>query len=182
MFFSSRLVLKRFPDGRLALTFSPALKLVLLVIAAFLLYAAASTSPAGVGLLSRANTIPLLLALLALLGAAYRERWIFDRSAGRLLYQFGLVFLHSNRVIALETIKEVRLARFIKGRLAGKQESGRSFWQRTVLTLSLADREGRLYRLETYQSGNPQQVLQTARELSDYCGLPLLSWESETGD
>lgn len=162
------------------MSFSPRLKIVLLIIAAFLLYATVSTTPSGSGgLISRANLVPLILTLIALLGAAYQERWVFDRQGGRLIYQFGLVFAHGNRFIQMSSLKEVKLARFIKGRLTDKQEGRRSLWQRTVVTLSLADREGKIYRLETYQNMNLERVEQTARTIADYCGLPLVSWEKE---
>jgi hypothetical protein len=180
MLFSSHLVLKRLSEDRLELRLASRMKYVLLIIAGFLLYAIISTTPAGMsGLISRANLVPLLLTAAALLGAAYHECWVFDRKGGRLLYQFGLVFAHSNRIIALETLEQVKLECFVKGRLSAKQENERSLWQRRVFTLSLTDREGKLYRLESYQNTNPDEIRQTAQAIADYCGLPLVGWEKE---
>jgi hypothetical protein len=176
MFFGFRLSLRRLGDGRLVFSVPPVLRYTLLAIGVIVLAALLLTSPSGLrGVFVWANTIPLALVVLALLGAAYEERWTFDRNADRLLYQYGLIFARGRREHRISELERVETSQFIRGTMGSRQAPRRSLAFRPVLTLSLQTKDGRLLRLETYAASQRPKMETAARAIAEYCGLPIES-------
>jgi hypothetical protein len=169
-----RLQLKRCPDGRLMFTIPVGYKLLLLVIGLLILISLIVTREEGGGsIFIRENTIPLIICVFSLLGAAYHECWIFDRAGGRVTHQNGLIALHSNRGYGIEDLDRVEVSRFVKGKAGSAQQVGRSLAFRPIITLSLETRDGRNLRLENYRFSQRTKVETTARAIAEYCHLPL---------
>lgn len=174
-----RLVLRSRSDGRLSLTIPLWYRLLLAAIGALILVALV-VSPATEErrIFAPQNTLALIITGLALLGAMYRERWIFDKAADSVIHQFGLVFAHGNRRLRMSELGAVVVERFVKGRLDAPSgvPSGtparRSPAHSPMLALSLRAADGRLHRLESYAASQGPRLESVAGALSAYCGLP----------
>lgn len=167
-----RLQLRAHPDGRLIFAIPIGYKLLLLLIGVLILVSLIVTREEGSGsILVRENTIPLIICLVSLLGAAYHECWIFDKTQRRVIHQNGLVFIHSNKVYDFTDLERIEISQFIKGRTGATRQTRRSLAFRPIITLSLQLRDGRSFRLENYRSYHRQKVETTARSIAEYCRI-----------
>jgi hypothetical protein len=167
-----RLQLKTLPDGRLTFTIPIGYKILLLGIGLLILISLIVTRAEGGGdIFIRENTIPLIICLISLLGAAYHECWIFDREAGQVIHQNGLIGLHGNKVYRIAEFKQVEVSRRLSRAPAenGKTELG--LLRHSGLNLVLLGRDGKNYRLETYRAAQSKKVGTIARQIADYCDL-----------
>ncbi|MBA7691499.1 hypothetical protein ES703_100044 [subsurface metagenome] len=179
MILSSRLVLKKQSD-RIALVIPLGFRLLLLGIGFLILLLIVATTPGGVkDLFVRSNILPLILSAASILAAGYHECWIFDKKADSLVYQIGMIWLHTNRLMKLSDLKRVELVQFIKGSLIGQKNMKRHFFQKNIVTLSILDKNGSLHRLETYTSPRMHSIEDTARSIAEYCRIPFLNQLSQ---
>jgi hypothetical protein len=170
-----RLQLKKLPDGRLVLTIPIGYKLLLLFIGLLILISLIVTRDEGGGsIFIRENTIPLIIAVISLLGAAYHERWIFDKSAGQAIHQNGLIVIHSNKVYRLDDIDRVEISQFGNVKFGNSRTKKRSINNRSRLTLSLHMKDGISYRVEMYRISQKRHVERTASIISEYCRIPFV--------
>jgi hypothetical protein len=170
-----RLVLKRQSDGRLCLTVPLFYKLLQLAIGVLILTFMILIPPEGERrLFVPANTLPLIICVLSLLGAAYHERWIFDKARDRVVSQYGITFLHSNRSCRISGVQGLVVERFIKGKLDGAATARRTLGPASVLTVSLHGKDGSVRRLETYSGSQKSRMEATARAIAFYCDIPLV--------
>jgi hypothetical protein len=207
-----RLTLKELPDGRLSLSVPVVYRLLLAAIGLLILLAVVLTAPGEERrLFVPANTVPLIIGFLSLLGGAYHERWSFDRPGDEVTHRFGLAFVGTTRRYKLSELAELELegirrnpeagqrgggpdrsgARDGRGRApagAGAPYTARDFPQNQgpsglprglffrrgpIVTLWLNGKDGSTHRLETYAPSQGGRAVDTAREIADYCGLPL---------
>lgn len=169
-----RLTLRRLRDGRLALTVPPWFRLLLLGFGLLILYALAATEPSGFrGLFVSANIAPLLFCALSLLGAAYSERWSFDRGAGSCVHEVGLLGLGRRRAWALAEIEAVEVGQFIRGRPHAPANLRPGLFVRPVVTLSLRCASGEQLRLDSYAASQRARVQQYALAIASHCGIRL---------
>ena len=167
-----RLQLKIPGDGRLLFTIPMGYKILLLFIGLLILISLIVTrSEAGQSIFIRENTIPLILCLVSLLGAAYHECWIFDKEVKQIIHQNGLIALHTNKVHRFEDLDCVELSQFIKGKAGSAVLAKRSLAMRPIITLSLQRKDGERIRLENYRLSHRRKVENTARSIADYCGV-----------
>ncbi len=167
-----RLQLKKLSDGRLIFTIPAGYKILLLLIGLLILISLIVTREQGAGsIFIRENTIPLIIGLVSLLGAAYHERWIFDRDQGRIIHQNGLIVFHSNKVYGIADLDRVEVSQFVRGKAGPGAQAKRSIAFRPIITLSLHTRDGRCLRLENYRSSHRRQVEATARSIAEHCGI-----------
>jgi hypothetical protein len=167
-----RLQLKKLSDGRLVLTIPIGYKILLLVIGLLILVSLIVTRDEGGGsIFIRENTIPLIICFISLMGAAYHERWIFDKDQSRIIHQNGLVALHSNKLFRIEDFEQIEVSTRLSGAQAESGKTERRLVRRLGLNLILKDRDGRNYRLETYRASQKEKVGRIAREIAEYCGL-----------
>ena len=175
-----RLQLKKLSDGRLILTIPVGYKILLLGIGLLILISLIVTrAEGGGGIFIRKNTIPLIICLVSLLGAAYHERWIFDRPDGRVIHQNGLIVFHSNKVYGIEDLDRVEVSQFIRGGPGSAKLSKRNVFIRPLLSLSLCRKNGDVYRLEIYSRFQGSRAENTARAIAEYCGI---SYTNQTGN
>jgi len=121
-----RLQLKHRPDGRLVFTIPVGYKLLLLVIGLLILISLLVTREEGGGsIFIRENTIPLIICLISLLGAAYHECWIFDKAEGRVIHENGLIALHGSKVYGFEDLDRIEVSRFVKGKAGTSRQKSR---------------------------------------------------------
>jgi hypothetical protein len=196
-----RLQLKQHPDGRLIFTIPLGYKLLLLIIGVLILVSLIATREEGSGsIFVRQNIVPLIICILSLLGAAYHESWIFDKKAGQVVHQNGLIGLHSNKVIRIEDLEYVEISRFYRGRLGSSpgsspgitpgsspgtgtsQQTRRSLAFRPVITLSLHTKDHGIFRLENYRGSHLKKVESTARSIADYCGIVFRKDTPDSGE
>jgi hypothetical protein len=174
MIFGFRLTLRCLRDGRLILSVPLAWRLLLAAIAGFVLFALLATASAS-ELFGARNVVPLLFALFALLGAAYEERWVFDRRRDQLLRRQGLWPFRWNRRVALSRLKQVCLERVHRGR--PQDSSARR--RRSLTILQLVDAEDRIYRLEQFSYSLQARARAQALAIASYCSIP---FRDEAGD
>ena len=167
-----RLQLKRLPDGRLKFTIPVGYKILLLGIGLLILISVIVTRKEGGGsIFIRENTIPLIICLLSLMGAAYHECWIFDKGKGQIIHQNGLIVFHSNKIYGIGDFDRIEVSRRIAGASSGGGRTERLVGGRFGLNLILQGRDGRGYRLEAYRTSQRKKVGSTGREIAEYCGL-----------
>ena len=170
-----RLSLRRLADGRLSLAIPPWFRLLLVGIGVILLFALLATSPDGIGgIFDRANIVPLVLCAVSLLGAAYREQWLFDRSRDLLTHTAGIFSLGTRSTMSLSQLQEVEVGQFIRGRLHAPADTKPGLLSRPVLTLSLYGKDGEEHRLEFYSFSQRAKVLEYALAISSYCGIGMI--------
>ena len=176
-----RLQLKRRADGRLLFTIPLGYKLLLLFIGLLILVSLIVTREEGGGsFFVRENTIPLVICLISLLGAAYHECWIFDKAGGQVVHQNGLIFFHSNKVYRIAYFDWIGVSRRLPGAPAGGGRIKYGMGTRLGLNLILQGRDGKGYRLETYRSSQLSKVGSIGREIAAYCSLKFID-HSELG-
>jgi len=157
-----RLQLKQLPDGRLIFKIPLSYKILLFLIGGLILVSLIITGEEGSGgILVRENTIPLIICFLSFLGAAYRERWIFDRGQDQLIYQHGISALHVNKVYRISDLERIEIAQFVKGKAGSAQPRKRSIAFRPVVSYPVSPNKerqqlppGELQGFPSYKSGN----------------------------
>lgn len=170
-----RLQLKKLSDGRLVFTIPIGYKLLLLIIGLLILISLLVTRDEGGGsIFIRENTIPLIIAVISLLGAAYHECWIFDKAAGQVIHQNGLIAIHSNKVYRIEDLERIEISQFVKGKAGDSRTVKRSIGNRSMLTLSLHMKDGITHRVEIYRVSQKQHVEMAASIISEYCRIPFV--------
>ncbi len=162
--------------GKIALVFPVRLKLILMGIGLLILFSIILTTPEGVRkIFIPANTLPLVFSFLSILASGYHERWIFDKTEDLLIYQYGAILLHANRIYRISEFKQVELSQFTKGKIAGTLNTRRSPFSRNIIILSISSKSGKIHRLETYSSFHLQKIETIAKTIADYCALPLIN-------
>lgn len=173
MFSGFRLRLKKTPGGRLIFTIPLGYKLLLLIIGLLILIALIVTASEQEGsILVRQNTIPLIICFLSFLGAAYHERWIFDREQNQIIHQNGIFVLHSNKVYRISELEKIEVSSPGYGSSTEGRPISTARLLRRRITLSLRMTSGKRYRLEIYRNIQRQHVENEAFTLSEYCGVP----------
>jgi len=168
-----RLVLRKTADGRLLLTVPLHFRVLLAAIGALVLALVARVPAEDTQrIFVPQNTLPLIFAGLALLGAAYHERWIFDKPGDAVVHRFGLAWLQRSRSMRISRLQGLVVERFLRGRPAAAGR--RSFGRAPLSALSLRDQDGRLHRLETYGPAQRSRLEATSGAIAEYCGIPLL--------
>lgn len=180
MLLGFRLVLHTTADDRLILSVPLWYKLLLAGIGGLIVTAMILVPPEGqTRVFVPQNTLPLIIAGLSFLGAAYRERWIFDKVGDALTHQYGLAFLWRSRNLRISELQAVSVERFVKGRLdPGAAAPRRSLGFTPLLAMSLRAADGSLHRLESYSASQRQRLAATSRAIAAYCGIPLLGEEA----
>jgi hypothetical protein len=158
-------------------------KILLLGIGLLILVSLIVTREQGGGsIFIRENTIPLIICLISLLGAAYHECWIFDKVGGQVIHENGLIALHSNKVFRTEDLDRVEVSHFIRGKAEATAQTKRSIAFRPIITLSLETKDGRSLRLENYRFSHRRKVEATARTIAEYCGVSYENQITSSGD
>jgi hypothetical protein len=167
-----RLHLKQLPDGRLMFTIPLGYKLLLFLIGLLILISLIITRQEDSGsIFIRENTIPLTICFLSFLGAAYHERWIFDKEQNQVIHQHGISALHGKKVYRISDLERVEISQFFRGGPGAAQLSKRTIFSRPVLSLSLFKNNGDVHRLETYPKIQKSRMETTARLIAEYCGI-----------
>ena len=167
-----RLHLKQLPDGRLMFTIPLGYKLLLFFIGLLIFVSLVITIQEDSGsIFIRENTIPLIICFLSFLGAAYHERWIFDKKQDQVIYQHGVSILHSNKEYRIGDLERIEISQFVKGKAGTAQPAKRSIAFRPIVTLSLQTKDGNNFRLENYKASHRSRVETTARTIAEYCGI-----------
>ena len=171
-----RLQLKQLPDGRLIFAIPLGYKILLFLIGLLILVSLIITRQEGSGsIFVQENTIPLIICFLSFLGAAYHERWIFDKEEDQVIYQHGISALHGNKVYRISDLQRIEIAQFVKGKAGAVQTAKRSIAFRPVVTLSLQTKDGSNFRLENYRISHRTRVETTARRIAEHCGIPYIN-------
>jgi len=173
-----RLQLKPRPDGRLMFTIPVGYKLLLLFIGLLILISLIVTREEGGGsIFIRENTIPLIICLISILGAAYHERWIFDKEQGQIIHQNGLIALHSNKVYRFSDFERIEVSRFgMVGKNETKNLTGKMLF-RQVWALSILEKTGKIHTIETFRRSQLSRAERAANTISDYCDLALRTFK-----
>ena len=189
-----RLTLKELPDGRLSLSVPVVYRVLLTAIGLLILLAVVLTAPEeDRRLFVPANTVPLIIGFLSLLGGAYHERWSFDRPGGEVTHRFGLAFVGTTRRYGLSDMANLELEGIRRNPEAGRSDRsvpdgrdtssggggpaglsrGLFFRRGPIVTLWLNGKDGSTHRLETYAPSQAGRAVDTARAIAEHCGLPL---------
>ena len=171
-----RLKLKKLSDGRLMFSIPIGYKLLLLFIGMLILISLIVTREEdGGSIFVRENTIPLIMAVISLLGAAYHERWIFDKNREQITHQNGLIVLHSSKIYGIGYFDRIDVSRM---GMAGRNETSNLTAKmpvRRIWALSIIEKTGKVRTIEIYRRLQLSRAERDASTLSDYCDLSLRS-------
>ncbi|MBA7572076.1 hypothetical protein ES708_13851 [subsurface metagenome] len=169
-----RLKLKHLSDGRLFFTIPLGYKLLLFLIGLLILISLIITRQEGLGsIFVRENTIPLIICFLSFLGAAYHERWIFDKKQNQIVHQNGIFALHRNKVYGFSDFERIEITQL--GMIGAEQNKtiiGKMSF-RPVWSLLLIEKTGRIHKVETYKRSQLQHAERIASTISAYCRISL---------
>jgi hypothetical protein len=172
MIIGFRLRLRHLPDGRLSFSIPLGYKLLLFLIGLLILISLIITrQEEGSSIFIRENTIPLVICFLSFLGAAYHERWIFDKEQGQIIHQNGIFALHSNKEYAFSDFERIEIAQLgipveEQNKTMIRKMSFRPMW-----SLLLKEKTGRIHKVETYKRSQLQHAEMVANTISKYCRI-----------
>ncbi len=131
------------------------------------------------------DAIPLGIIAICLLGAAYRDCWIFRPAAGACERQIGLAFLFKRTNVPLASIGSVEVSEYLRGGpidsapldrtryAAGRLPLGR-LKPRSFVTLSLIDADERTIRIDHSGGSTADRMVTVGRELAFFIGVELV--------
>ena len=141
--------------------------------------ATALTTPAGEGVISARNGVPLALAAAMLLGALYHERWRWNLAQRQVEHRVGAGPVAYTRRWPLDGVRSLRLGGVLIA-LPPEEEQRRLQlprvrldMRRSAVHLSLVDDQARVRRIELVKGPNGHQLVETARAIASACGLRL---------
>ena len=129
------------------------------------------------------DAIPLGIIALCLLGAAYRDCWIFRPAAGACERQIGLAFLCKRTNVPLASLRSVEVSEYLRGGPIDSAPLDRtrygphrpfSFKPRSFVTLSLIDAEERTIRIDHAGGSTADRMVTVGRELAASIGVELI--------
>jgi hypothetical protein len=118
-----------------------------------------------------ANTIPLAVGAICLIGAAYRESWTFDRGRDTVQASTGILLFQSHRRWAISDLVRLELGQFLRGRPYAAPGAKPGLLARPILTLTLHTREGSAHRMELYSYSHRERARLLARRIAEYCSI-----------
>lgn len=189
---ASRLALRtrrrRGPDGaefqELVLGLSIAYRVMMAALAAILISGMAVAAGDGRPVTLPGDAVPLGIVALCLLGAAYRDCWVFRPAAGACERHVGLAFLCKRTDVPLASISGVEVSEYLRGGpvdsapldrtryAAGRLPLGR-LKPRTFVTLSLIAGE-RTIRIDHAGGATADRMVTVAAELAAFIGVRLI--------
>jgi len=128
-----KIMVKR--DGSLVYRLTPFYKIIyglfclVLVIGFF--------SVRGEGRLSASTLIPLLLFLISLGGAGYRESWDFNPLTGEIVYKIGFFFWVKVRRYSKDEVKRITITHFVRGKTTRDPQARGRGRNRSMVIFSL---------------------------------------------
>ena len=130
----------------------------MVIITGILLAGTIAVTPGGVkNLFERANLLPLLLLLLSLASALYRDTWLVDKNRDLLERQIGLLFLYRRNRMSISDLRRVEVTEYVRGSwpgstpvTAGEGQKGKRQKKRSFVMLTLINEDGREFKLENY--------------------------------
>lgn len=128
-------------------------------------------------LFERVNVGALVIILICLFAALYKECWIFDKNENRLEKNVGIVFFYSRQRYPLDTMQKVVLQE--PGVMYGDRPETMRWISRRTAMLSVVDQDGNVYGLDLVKGGSVREAKRSAELLCDFCGIPL---EDHLGD
>lgn len=191
---ASRLALRtrrrRGPDGaesaEMVLGMSIGYRAVMAAMGAVLIFGmAAAAGDGGRPVTLPGDAVPLGLITLCLLGAAYRDCWVFRPAAGACERQIGLAFLCKRTHVPLASIGSVEVSEYLRGGpidgapldrtryAAGRLPLGR-LKPRSFVTLSLIDVRERTIRIDHAGGSTADRLVTVGKELAAFIGVRLI--------
>jgi hypothetical protein len=123
------------------------------------------------------SPFPVIILCILLLSAFYKECWVFDRSAEKITYRFGLLFLYRKRVISFHKIEEFHIEGFVKGSMTKKpddlRETKKKFLETEFYKFSLRDSEWGELIINTVKGREKDKLYLWAEEISTLCNSRL---------
>ena len=130
------------------------------------------------------DAIPLGLIAICLLGALYRDCWIFKPAADTCERQIGLAVLCKRTSTRLSSLKRVEVGEYLRGspvdsasldrteHAQGRQSLGR-IKPRSFVTLSLIDADEQTIRIDHSGGSTADRMVAIGRELAGFIGVEL---------
>lgn len=140
----------------------------------------------------RLHPVPALLALVCLAAALFDERWVFDRSDGRVLLRLGFFPLRRRRVYPLQQVRSVKLrvsrpsgaasAAELPAEPAGdryRRPAIPTAMQRGLIRLSITlqrpDGTVETVNMQTESHRRFERLQELGRTVADFCEVPFES-------
>lgn len=117
---------------------------------------------------TRPGWIPIIIALICLVGALYREKWCFSREAGCVEYMHGVFPVNHRKVWKFTELDCFSLT----GTAPVEEKFARG--RKTLLQFHIADKSGNARTIDIANGRTRgQELLTYAQKIADYCNLPL---------
>ena len=128
----------------------------------------------------KSNLGPIAVILFCLLCGGYYELWIFDRKLGKIEQQSGFFLFFKRKTFLIKELKYLQISSFVKGEAGitagvGIAKTGRKFWQKRYLKLTLVTHTNRSYQIEMVGQGGYDKLEQKGKLISQLCGVELIS-------
>jgi hypothetical protein len=177
---SIHLKLTEHEKGKLSLELPLFIRISLLLIAGILFFGLILPSLGDGQLFSRSNAIPSILFLVVLLGALYRDRWIWDSEANTMERHVGLLFLYGRKTAAISELASVQIVEIVQGptpyRALRKDEGGSS--RRSMYMLTVFEKNATRHRLEMFKGGKYEELEKIGNRIAELCNIPLVTEET----
>lgn len=184
MFSGIHLSLVSYEEDKIALQLPVYLRIFLLMVTLVFLYVSVSVGEPfgeqGLGVLTlapqlRLHSFPFALFVLALTGALYRDRWVWDRPNNVMQRQKGLVLWYSKEEVAISELMCVAISRVRQEPSLLRARDGEGLENRFTYTymLSVFDRDDNQYRVETFKGITYDRLKEHATAIARLCDIPI---------
>lgn len=159
-------ILKEKKDGSLSLVLSIWFRLLFLFIALLL---AAGVFVSGLG--SERAWIPLLIIALCTAGSLYEEKWVFNKSTGKIEYTNGLILINKKISYNMEEAEILK----ISGDFHLENERRLSRLAKKMIKFSLILNSGQVLDIDI-ATGKAESIKlkEKAERIAAYCGIQLI--------
>ena len=124
------------------------------------------------------STLPIIIIVILLFSACYKESWTFDKENKEVIYGFGLLFLYKKIKVSFDLIEKFHIQGFIKGSFHLKpsevEDEKKKLFQSEYYKFSLINKELGELTINTVKGRDKDTIYEYAKELTKFCETKLV--------